>query len=108
MAFLLRIEEMGYSTWIRESGSLWAFPMYLFAHTLGMSIVAGGAAIISMALLGLWPKTPLKPLARMYPVMMFKEQSLLGAGYGFMLWRHLYRKLLNNDVSYRIYCFANE
>ena len=65
------VEQLSYSTWVRESNSIWAFPMYLFAHTLGMSIVAGGAAIISMALLGLWPKTPLKPLERMYPVMMW-------------------------------------
>jgi len=69
--FMMWVEQLSYSTWVRESNSIWAFPMYLFAHTLGMSIVAGGAAIISMALLGLWPKTPLKPLARMYPVMMW-------------------------------------
>jgi hypothetical protein len=67
--FLMWVEQLSYSTWVRESNSIWAFPMYLFAHTLGMSMVAGGAAIISMALLGLWPKTPLGPLARMYPVM---------------------------------------
>ena len=65
------VEQLSYSTWVRESNSIWAFPMYLFAHTLGMSIVAGGAAIISMALLGLWPKTPLRPLERLYPYMMW-------------------------------------
>src|SRR5215213_4627118 len=65
------VEQLSYSTWVRESNSLWAFPMYLFAHTLGMSLVAGGAAVMSLALLGLWPKTPLRPLARMFPVMMW-------------------------------------
>jgi hypothetical protein len=69
--FMMWVEQLSYSTWVRVSNSIWAFPMYLFAHTLGMSIVAGGAAMISMALLGLWPKTPLKPLERMYPVMMW-------------------------------------
>ena len=64
------VEQLGYSTWVRESNSVWAFPMYLFAHTLGMSIVAGGAAVISMALLGLWPQTPLRPLERMFPWML--------------------------------------
>lgn len=64
------VEQLGYSTWVRESNSIWAFPMYLFAHTLGMSMVAGGAAVISMALLGLWPKTPLRPLERMFPWML--------------------------------------
>ena len=66
----MRIEEMGYSTWIRESGSLWAFPMYLFAHTLGMAIMVGGATLMSFALLGLWPtKAPIRPLAKLFPFM---------------------------------------
>ena len=70
MQLMLWVEQLSYSTWVRESNSLWAFPMFLFAHTLGMSIVAGGAAVICMALLGLWPKTPLRPLERLYPYMM--------------------------------------
>jgi hypothetical protein len=70
MQLMMWVEQLSYSTWIRESNSLWAFPMFLFAHTLGMSIVAGGAAMISMALLGLWPNTSLRPLDRLYPYMM--------------------------------------
>ena len=41
MEFFLKIEELGYSTFVRESGSLWAFPMYaavrksLAVHGLG-------------------------------------------------------------------------
>jgi hypothetical protein len=69
MAFFMWLESQSFSIWVRESGSLWAFPMFLFSHTLGMSIVAGGAAIISFALLGLWPKTPIKPLERLFPIM---------------------------------------
>ena len=71
MAFLEWLESLSYSTWVRESPSLWAFPALLFVHTLGMSLVAGGSAVISMALLGFWPKAPLKPLERMFPVMWF-------------------------------------
>ena len=70
MQLMMWVEQLSYSTWIRESNSLWAFPMFLFAHTLGMSIVAGGAAMISMALLGLWPNTSLRALDRLYPYMM--------------------------------------
>ena len=47
-------------------------------------------------------------LEKMYPVTMFKMQSLLAACFGFTFWRHLYRGLQNNEASYRIYCFANE
>ena len=66
------IEMLSFSTFVRESGSIWAFPMFLFMHTLGMSIVAGGATIINLALLGIWPRgTPIKPLERFYPLMWF-------------------------------------
>ena len=69
MAFFEWVETLFFSQWVRESGSLMAFPMFLFSHTLGMSIVAGGSTFISFALLGLWPRGPIKPLERLYPVM---------------------------------------
>jgi hypothetical protein len=64
------LESLSISVFIRESNSLWAFPMFLFAHTLGMSIVAGGSALIDLALLGFWPRTmPVKPLEKLYPIL---------------------------------------
>ena len=70
MAFFEWLETLSFSSWIRESGSLWAFPMFLFTHTLGMAMVAGGATLISFAFLGLWPKrSPITPLEKLYPVM---------------------------------------
>ena len=36
MEFLNWLETLSYSTWVRESPSLWAFPALLFVHTLGM------------------------------------------------------------------------
>lgn len=60
---------MRLSIWVRESGSLLAFPTILFMHTLGMSILAGGSAAIDLVILGVWPKAPVKPLERMYPLM---------------------------------------
>jgi len=71
MEFLGWLENLSYSVWVRESPSLWAFPALLFVHTLGMSLVAGGSTVISMGVLGVWPRTSLKPLEKMYPVMWF-------------------------------------
>jgi hypothetical protein len=71
MAFLQWLESLSFSTWVRESPSLLAFPALLFVHTLGMSLVAGGSAVISMALLGFWPKAAIKPLERLFPVIWF-------------------------------------
>lgn len=68
--FFLWIEGLPYSTFVRESGSLWAFPMYLFMHTLGMAILVGCATMIDFALLGIWPRrAPIKPLVKLYPLM---------------------------------------
>jgi hypothetical protein len=69
MGILEAMEQWPFSIWVRESGSIWAFPTILFLHTLGMSIVAGGSTIIDLALLGFWPKETLKPLERFYPLL---------------------------------------
>lgn len=68
--YFLWIEGLSYSIFVRESGSLWAFPMYLFMHTLGMATMVGGATVISFALLGIWPKgAPIRPLIKLFPFM---------------------------------------
>jgi hypothetical protein len=70
MSFLSWLEQLPFSVWLNESASLWAFPTFLFLHTLGMSVVAGGSAAIDFALLGLWPRGSLKALGRLFPVLM--------------------------------------
>ena len=64
--FLGFLEQMEFSVWVRESGTIWEFPMILFVHTLGMSIVAGGSAMLSLIVLGFWPALPIKPFARLF------------------------------------------
>ena len=71
MNFLNVLEQMQFSIWVRESSSIWAFPTFLVLHTIGMSIVAGLSAMIDLVLLGFWPKVPVKPLVRLYPLMWF-------------------------------------
>jgi len=45
---------------------------------------------------------------KIYPMSLFKNPRLL-TPFDFMLWAHTYRSLQNNnDVSYRMYCFAKE
>jgi hypothetical protein len=67
--FFNSLEQSGLSIWVRESGSIWSFPTILLLHTLGMSIVAGGSAIIDLVLLGFWPgKMSIKPLDKYFPL----------------------------------------
>jgi hypothetical protein len=69
MKFLVYLEDLSFSHWVKEAQTIWAFPMILFVHTFGMSIVAGGAAMLSLVLLGFWPAGPIKPFGRMFPLL---------------------------------------
>jgi hypothetical protein len=68
MNFLDTIEQLGFSTWVSESKSLLAYPSILWLHVMGMGVVAGISAMISLRLLGVSPKTPVQPLERLYPL----------------------------------------
>src|SRR6185369_2512596 len=66
--FLETIENLGLSTWVRESPSKLAYPTVLWLHVMGMGVVAGISGVISLRLLGVSPKTPVQPLERLYPL----------------------------------------
>jgi hypothetical protein len=70
-AFLETLENLGLSTWVRESPSKLAYPTILWLHVMGMGVVAGIGAMISLRLLGVSSKTPLQPLERLYPLIWF-------------------------------------
>src|SRR5258707_4449568 len=70
MEFLNTLEQMQFSIWVRESSSIWAFPSFLVVHTIGMAIVAGCSAMMSLVILGFWPHAmPIRPLERLFPLM---------------------------------------
>ncbi len=60
--FLLLLENGAFSTWLRESSSVWAYPTVLTAHTLGMGILVGANAALDLRLLGVAPQIPLGPM----------------------------------------------
>src|SRR5580704_13437403 len=69
--FLEFLENMAFSQWVKNAPTIWAFPTILIVHTLGMSIVAGVSAIISLVVLGFWPAVPIKPFERAFPLLWF-------------------------------------
>lgn len=85
MEFLYWIESWPSSTFVRESGSLLAFPTFLFVHTLGASMVAGGSAMLAIAVLGRWPAATLRPLDRVYPWVWFGFWINFATGIGLLL-----------------------
>jgi hypothetical protein len=69
--FLVFLENMEFSRWVKDAPTIWAFPTILIVHTLGMSIVAGVSSIISLVVLGVWPAVPIKPFERAFPLLWF-------------------------------------
>jgi len=68
MGFLARIEESGFCSWVRDSPSLLAYPTVLLLHTVGMTLLVGVVAGISLRILGFAPALPLKPLEKFIPI----------------------------------------
>src|SRR5437868_4077693 len=69
MDFLHWLEQTGFSTWVRESPSVWAFPTVLLIHTIGMGLVVGVNAGINLRILGIAPKLPLAPMEKYFPIL---------------------------------------
>jgi hypothetical protein len=66
MEFLSYLEHLKFSMWVLQTQ---AYAYILTAHTIGMGIVAGVAAIINLRLLGVSPAIPIRPLEKLYPLM---------------------------------------
>ena len=69
MNFLTQLEQNGFSTWVRESNSLLAYPSVLFLHTVGMGFVAGISALIDLRILGCASEVPLGDIRKVLPFM---------------------------------------
>src|SRR5690242_180916 len=68
-ALLFAIEHSGFSTWLRESGSIWAYPTVLTLHTIGLGVLVGGHWVISLRLLGQGRDVPLATFAGLFKYM---------------------------------------
>jgi hypothetical protein len=68
MDILKAIENAGFSRWVVESSSVFAFPSILLLHTIGMGVVVGICAGIDLRILGYAPAMPLAPLERFMPL----------------------------------------
>jgi Family of unknown function (DUF6644) len=69
MDFLIRVEHSGFSTWVRGSGSVFSYPLILFLHTVGLSMVAGVNTAVDLRILGFAPSVRLAPMEKFYPIM---------------------------------------
>lgn len=69
MAPLLHaLQDSAFSAWVVSSDSIWAYPMILTLHTIGLGIVVGAAVVIDFRLLGVGPGIPLEEVRRVFPL----------------------------------------
>jgi hypothetical protein len=62
------IERTGLSLWIRE-GSLWAFPIILILHTVGLAFLVGANVAVDVRILGFARGLPLPSLLPFFKAM---------------------------------------
>lgn len=67
--FLNTIEQTGLSRWIRYSPSMFGFYFILLCHTIGLSLLVGGNAIVDLRILGVAQGLPLKPMKQIFNFM---------------------------------------
>ena len=68
METLTALHDSAFSTWIRESESVWAFPTVLTVHTFGMMLLVGCAWVLDLRLLGVGRTVPLGPLRPLFRI----------------------------------------
>jgi hypothetical protein len=67
MTFFHRLQNSAFTDWFLGSPSIWAYPMVLTLHTIGMAILVGASFVINLRVLqvsGLIPLHRLRPLYR--------------------------------------------
>jgi len=67
-AWLDSLQNSAFSQWVVGSDSIWAYPMILTMHTVGLGIVVGAAAVLDLRLLGIGPGIPLSEMRRVVPL----------------------------------------
>jgi hypothetical protein len=95
---LARIEGSGICTWVRESSSVWAYPTFIFLHSLGMGFLVGTSMVIDLRLLGFARGVPLGPMKKFFPVLWFG--FCVSAASGFVLTVIDMRKWLGDPLFY--------
>jgi hypothetical protein len=69
--FFAWLEQTGYSVWVREAPTLFAFPFMLILHAIGMGLVAGLHTSMCLRVLGIAPDIRLQAMRSFFPAWWF-------------------------------------
>jgi hypothetical protein len=96
--FFAWLESTAFSTWMRETPSIFAFPMILTLHTIGMAAVVGVNVAIALRIIGVGASYPVIEMRRFLPLMW--SGFWLNAASGVALLLGYPTKALTNPVFY--------
>jgi hypothetical protein len=65
--FFVWLESTAFSVWMRESPSVFAFPIILAVHTIGLGLLAGINVAFDLRMLGFAAQVPLVEFKRFWP-----------------------------------------
>jgi len=97
-AFFVWLESTALSAWLVESPSVFAFPLVLALHTIGLAALVGLNAALDFRILGVAPQIPVTAFRRFLPVMW--AGFWLNAVSGVLLLIAYPAKALTNPVFY--------
>lgn len=66
---LLWLESTAFSIWMRESTSIFAFPIVLALHTIGLGLIAGLSVALDLRILGFAARIPVPEFRCFLPLM---------------------------------------
>jgi hypothetical protein len=92
------VEQTPLSVWVREADTLLAFPTVLFLHTLGLALLVGPTAMLSLRLLGFAKTIEVAPFERFMPLVW--AGFWLNAASGLLLLIGYPTKALTNPVFF--------
>jgi hypothetical protein len=69
--FFAWLESTSFSVWMRESPSIFSFPIILAVHTIGLGLLAGINVALDLRILGVAARVPLAEFGRLWPFLWF-------------------------------------
>lgn len=69
--FFAWLEATSFSVWMRESPSIFSFPIILAVHTIGLGLLAGINVALDLRILGVASRVPLVEFGRLWPFLWF-------------------------------------
>src|SRR5215204_6367020 len=69
MEWLATLESSGLATWLRESNTIWAYPLVLTLHTVGLALLVGANWILDLRVLGAMGRIALADMSWTFRVM---------------------------------------